>query len=261
MFVGKLLKTSAFVGGILIAATALVTAPASFWPGVSGVKAHEASGHGHGEGDGHDAHGDHDDGHDHSDGKHAHGNIIHGDIDDYPGQERTVARYTAPDVTLRDQNNERVRLSELLSEDRPAALQFIFTSCSTLCPVLTATMAQAEDELVAMSEDIRLISISIDPEHDTPERLNEYSGMHQAGPNWTFLTGSFDDILQVVRAFDAVYESNNKMYHKPFTYLRSGAEEPWLRIEAILSAGELIEAYGEVLNTGSTKALEKAAID
>ena len=241
---GKLLTTTVFAGGLLMGSAAMIAVPAAILPGGISVQAHESHGHdAHGHNADHEAHGD-------DYGMHSHGNIYHGSIDDYPGQKRNVAHYTAPEVTLRNQENEPVELAALLAEDKPAVIQFIFTTCTTLCPVLTATLSQAEDDIVAADGDVQIISISIDPEHDTPRRLKEYSGMYGAGDNWTFLTGSYREIMQVVRAFDAVFESNNKMYHLPYTYIRSGAEYPWLRIEAILSANELTGAYRQVQEAG-----------
>lgn len=211
----------------------------------SGHSDHMADGDhaGHGDHAEHKAQGDHA-------GHGDHGNIQHGNIEDYPGQKRIVADYTAPAVTLRDQDNAQVDLAALLAEDKPAVVQFIFTTCTTLCPVLTATLSQAEDDIVAADSDVQIISITIDPERDTPRRLKEYSGMYGAGGNWTFLTGGQRDIMQVVRAFDAAFESNNKMYHQPYTYIRSGTDRPWLRIEAILSANELTGAYRQVQEAG-----------
>lgn len=284
-----LLKTTFFAGSLLLAGTALLTMPAILSPGDYAALAEHSGDHatqehashdqgkGHGHGTDQDAgHGHKDDhasghGHDHGDGgaaghggrkghdkghgqTHAahgdHGNIVHGNIEDYPGQKRKVAQYAAPSVTLRNHKDEPVRLDEILAEDKPAVLQFIFTTCTTLCPVLTATLSQAETDIVAADSDVQLISISIDPQHDTPRRLKEYAGMYGAGDNWTFLTGGRDEIMKVLRAFDAVFESDNKMYHQPYTYMRSGADRPWLRIEAILSANELIGAYRQVQEAG-----------
>jgi len=150
---------------------------------------------------------------------------------------RSAATYDVPGVVLVDRKGREVDLRGLL-EDGPVVLQFIFTTCPTVCPVLSATLQAAQDDL---PDDVRLVSISIDPEHDTPERLEEYAERFRAGPRWTFLTGAFDDVVAVEKAFD-VYRGN-KMSHEPLTFLQPAPGARWLRLEGFLSSAELV---GEV---------------
>ncbi|RDD63055.1 SCO family protein [Ferruginivarius sediminum] len=173
--------------------------------------------------------------------------------------QRTERVYEIPEATLRNRFDEDVRLDKLLAQDRPVLMQFIFTSCATICPVMSATFAQAQGDLVEQDSDTQLISISIDPEYDTPERLREYAKRQAAGDNWTFLTGEFDTIFRVVRAFDAIFESDNKMYHEPYTYLRAAPGEPWLRINGLVSVKTLLEEYRTVLAKGDDTLANKAA--
>ena len=77
---------------------------------------------------------------------------------------------------------------------------FIFTRCTSICPLLTRAMASLQqrydDENV---EGVHLVSITIDPEYDTPERLAEYASAHRADPErWTFLTGEKERIVELV---------------------------------------------------------------
>src|SRR5215472_506696 len=92
-----------------------------------------------------------------------------------PGGEarytRSAADYHPPDVTLVDQAGKRVRLADELAAGDPVLLQFVFTTCSTICPVLSGTFAAVQETLPRA----RLLSISIDPEVDTPARLAEYA--------------------------------------------------------------------------------------
>ncbi len=147
--------------------------------------------------------------------------------------------YQVPDVTLRDQRDEPVRLAELLATPAPVLVQFIFTSCATICPVLSATVADLQRRLDARQRDYRLLSISIDPEYDTPARLAEYARRHGAGPDWHFLTGERRTIRKVVAAFDALYRSDNKTYHQPYTFLRATQGSRWLRLEGFASGERL----------------------
>lgn len=162
--------------------------------------------------------------------------------------KRSAQDYQMPDVILRNQNGQKVNLTELMTYDGPVLLNFIFTSCATICPVMSATFGQTQEDLAAIDEDYLMVSISIDPEYDTPSRLRDYAELHAARDNWVMLTGQFGDIFTVVRAFDAIYKGENKMYHRPLTFLRASKDAPWLRLEGLLGAEELAEEYSKLLH-------------
>jgi len=162
--------------------------------------------------------------------------------------KRSANDYVMPDVTLRNQNAQKVNFAELMDYDGPVVLNFIFTSCATICPVMSATFGQTQADLAAIDDSYLMVSISIDPDYDTPRRLRAYADLHAARDNWVMLTGQFDDIFTVVRAFDAVYKGENKMYHRPLTFLRRGKDTPWLRLEGLLGSEELAEEYAALLH-------------
>ncbi len=154
-----------------------------------------------------------------------------------PRYVRSVARYSPPDVTLTDSMGARVRLAEALDPPGPVVLQFIFTTCPSICPVMTATLAAARKELGPEASQVRMISISIDPEYDTPDRLRDYARKFNASPNWRFLTGSRDDVAAVQKAFDAYRP--NKMQHESLTFLRAAPGEPWVRLAGPVTPAEV----------------------
>ncbi|HKG15755.1 MAG TPA: SCO family protein, partial [Pyrinomonadaceae bacterium] len=154
---------------------------------------------------------------------------------------RTSASYDVPDVTLVDMNGARVQLATALAYDGPVFLQFIFTTCPTICPVMSGTLSSAQEKLGADAARARMISISIDPEQDTPERLREYARKFKAGPHWTFLTGDLEKIVAVQKSFDAY--RGNKMRHEPLTFMRAATGKPWLRLDGLLSATQLLDEY------------------
>jgi protein SCO1/2 len=167
----------------------------------------------------------------------------------------SVSRYEIPDVTLLDSHGEAQPLLELLNTKGPVLLQFIFTTCSTICPVLSAAFAQASDGLAAVDGDYRMISISIDPEHDRPKILSEYAERYHASDRWHFLTGDADVVLAVQKAFDAYYPGNNKMYHRPYTYLRRAQDASWVRFDGLMGSAALVKRYREILETDSNQEL------
>lgn len=164
---------------------------------------------------------------------------------------RSVGRYAPPDVTLTDMGGRRLPLSEALG-DGPVLLQFIFTTCPTVCPILSSKLADAQDRL----PEARMVSISIDPEHDTPARLREYARRFGAGPRWRFLTGSLEDVVAVQKAF-GVYRSD-KMQHEPSTFLRA-APGPWVRLTGDAGADELVAELRKLAGRGRQVYLEACA--
>jgi protein SCO1/2 len=76
---------------------------------------------------------------------------------------------------------------------------FIFTRCPDVCPVLTSRMRELQRTLEGSDPAIGLVSISVDPAHDTPDVLKNYATGHNAGPGWRFLTGERDAVARLLR--------------------------------------------------------------
>lgn len=146
-------------------------------------------------------------------------------------------RYSVPDVNLLDQSGASVALRTLLESDKPVALNFIFTTCTTICPVMTATFTQMQRDLGEAAGQVRLVSISVDPEYDRPEVLGEYAKRFGARGDWTFLTGDEADILRVLVSFKA--HTGSKMNHRPLTLLKSPQSPSWTRIDGLASGEDL----------------------
>jgi len=154
--------------------------------------------------------------------------------------KRTVERYQVPDVILTNQFGKKVRLKTLLESGRPVAVDFIYATCTTICPVLSAGYTNLQRKLGADSAKVQLVSITIDPENDNPKVLKEYLQRYQAKPGWDFLTGSRKDIDRVMHAFDAYFR--DKMDHKPLTFIR-GADGSWIRLYGLISSSEFLAEY------------------
>jgi protein SCO1/2 len=86
--------------------------------------------------------------------------------------QRSVESYTTPDVTLVNQDGRKVRLQEILTGNKPVMLDFIYGTCTTICPVLSAGFSNLQRKLGPAAQDVRLVSITIDPEHDSPEVMS-----------------------------------------------------------------------------------------
>jgi len=158
--------------------------------------------------------------------------------------KRTLQNYTVPDVTLLNQDGNKVHLRSLLNSDKPLIINFIFTTCTTICPVLSANYLNMQNKLGDDAETVQLVSISIDPEHDRPEQLLKYLQMFRAKKGWDFLTGSRNDILLVMDAFDASVV--DKMSHIPLYILRGPKADEWVRIQGLIGAADLVNELGRL---------------
>jgi protein SCO1/2 len=167
-----------------------------------------------------------------------------------PGQSATAANYkrsemiiSVPDVVLINQDNEKVPLRPLLQGTGPLVLDFIYVSCTTICPILSAGYANLQNKLGAENKDIPLLSITIDPENDTPEVMKKHLERYGAQPGWTFLTGSHTDVNNVMNAFGAYFA--DKMWHRPLNFIRTPEEGKWIRIDGMISGNDLLHEIEE----------------
>ena len=104
---------------------------------------------------------------------------------------------TLPAFRLTDQAGHPFGSQDL--EGRAWVASFIFTRCATICPNITARMARIQDRTRNLGAAFHLVSFSVDPEFDTPERLAAYARGHRASPRlWSFLTGPDAEVKEAV---------------------------------------------------------------
>lgn len=160
--------------------------------------------------------------------------------------KRTVERYTMPDVTLINQDGKKVRFKALVESDKPVIVDFIYATCTTICPVLSVSYTNLQNKLKDSPQKPRLISITIDPENDTPKIMKDYLKRYNAKPGWDFFTGSRGDIDKVMRAFNAYIP--DKMSHYPLNLIRSPKDGSWVRLFGILSSREFVSEYSSIVS-------------
>jgi protein SCO1/2 len=149
---------------------------------------------------------------------------------------RSTTTYQLDGLALLRADGKEVALAEELDHDGPLVLDFVFTTCTTICPILSHTFAMLQAEGNPAGP-LRLVSISIDPQHDTPAVLRAYARQFDAGAEWRFYTGTVAQSVAVQRAF-GVYRGN-KMNHVPLTFVRRARGEPWVRLEGYASAADI----------------------
>ncbi len=138
------------------------------------------------------------------------------------------SKMTIPDVELLDQDGRKVRFYTELVKGKTVAVNFIFTTCTTICPPLGATFARLQRELGARAgNDVRLISISVDPATDTPERLKAWGAKFKAAAGWTLLTGPKPQVDELLRALGS--STASPADHTPTVLIGNDAAGQWTR--------------------------------
>lgn len=164
---------------------------------------------------------------------------------DSSGYTRSERAYAIPDVVLTDSDARPVRLRDLLESNEPVMVNFIFTTCGTICPVMVKVFSEVPARLGPDAKKLRMVSISIDPENDTPARLKTYASEHAGAARWKFLTGRVQDIHAIQRAFSSY--RGDKMNHEPVTLLHVARGQSWVRIDGFVSATDLASEYRKVV--------------
>jgi cytochrome oxidase Cu insertion factor (SCO1/SenC/PrrC family) len=150
------------------------------------------------------------------------------------------SKMTIPDVELLDQDGRKVHFYTDLVKGKTVAVNFIFTTCTTICPPLGATFARVQRELGERAgRDVYFISISVDPATDTPERLKAWGAKFHAGPGWTFVTGPKPQVDELLRALGAATASPAD--HSPTVLIGNDAAAQWTRTYGLASPATLLK--------------------
>ena len=145
-----------------------------------------------------------------------------------------------PNVTLLDQDGKKVRFYTDLVQDKTVIISFIFTTCTASCSSVGATFARMQSLLRDKpGRDIHLISITIDPETDTPFRLREWAAQFGAAPGWTLLTGSQRDIDDLTKSLTGSVK--RKGLHTPEVIIGSDARDVWVHTYALDKPSNILE--------------------
>jgi protein SCO1/2 len=162
--------------------------------------------------------------------------------------KRSEADYRVPAMALVRQDGQKVNFPAELDDGRPVILNFIYTSCTAICPATTQVLAQVQEKLGKERGKAHMISISIDPEYDTPARLDGFARKLGAGAQWQFYTGTLEASVAMQKAFDAY--RGDKMNHMPVTYLRAAPGKPWVRLDGLRSPDDIVKEFRGLVEKG-----------
>jgi len=164
----------------------------------------------------------------------------HAKAAEQPKDTAVTKHLTIPDTPVLDQEGRQLNFYTDLVKGRTVAINFIFTTCTTICPPLGATFAKVQ-KLAGekMGKEIHLISISVDPATDTPQRLKAWRERFKAAEGWTLVTGNkqdIDNLLKALGGFSARIED-----HSPTVLIGNDEKGVWTRAYGLAPPAKLLE--------------------
>lgn len=150
-----------------------------------------------------------------------------------------------PDIVLKDQDGRDVRFYSDLIQGKRVVINTIFTTCTTICPPMGATYSKLQSLLEERGErDVHLISISVDPVRDTPERLKAWGEKFHAGPGWTLVTGPKLEVDRVLKGLE-VFTANPED-HSPVVLVGDEPRGEWTRAYGLVAPSKLLELVDSI---------------
>jgi protein SCO1 len=170
--------------------------------------------------------------------------------------EAAHSRHALPNIELVDQHGKKIHFYSDLVRGKVVAINTIFTTCTTICPLMGANFSQLSRILGDESHGkVSLISISIDAAVDTPEQLDRWSRTFgKPGPDWTLVTGAKPDIDNLLKALEVF--TAEKLDHAPVVLIGDGTG-PWVRASALQSPARLADLIRARLDHGAVESTSR----
>lgn len=156
-----------------------------------------------------------------------------------------------PNVSVVDQDGKTYRLRDDLVSDRVVVINFVFTTCTTICGPQTAIFRSLQQQAEKRGVPLTLLSITLAPEQDTPEVLKAFAKEFDAGPGWHFLTGDPQSVVGLVSRL-GVLAGDDPSTHAPVALVVNGRTGQWTRTSSIAPVGELLQLVDAASRLGAT---------
>jgi protein SCO1 len=173
-------------------------------------------------------------------------------------KDEAVVKLSIPDLPLLNQDGKQIHFYRDLIKGKVVAINFIFTTCTTICPPMAATFSRVQDLMgERLGKDFYLISISVDPAVDTPQRLKAWGAKFGAKPGWTFVTGNKPEMDQLLKALSGY--SARKEDHSPTILIGNDAKGVWTRAYGLAKPALLVQLIEAVMNGREVESMAKEA--
>src|SRR5262245_2717956 len=156
-----------------------------------------------------------------------------------------------PDVNLVNQEGQPVRFRSDLVKGKIVAVNFIFTSCKGICPPMSANFAKLQERLDdRVGNGVELISVSVDPQTDAPQRRDTWRKSFGGGRGWTLVTGKKQDVDHLLKEMGVFAADKNN--HSPFILLGDENAGKWTRVHGLTAPERLAEMIKEMCDASRT---------
>ena len=164
-----------------------------------------------------------------------------------PAQVSSAAEKYFSDVELINQDGQKMRFYSDLLKDKVVVINTFFTTCTGVCPPINRNLEKVQEALGdRLGKDAFLISLSVDPETDTPSRLKEYSRRFHARPGWIFLTGKKENVDWALYKLGQYVEA--KEGHTNIIIIGNEPKGLWKKAFGLAKADELMKIVEDALN-------------
>lgn len=152
-----------------------------------------------------------------------------------------VGKVKFPDVVLRNQDGRKVRFYSDLIKDKVVVLSFIYTSCAYTCKMQGRTFSRLQSLLGdRLGKSVFLISVTIDPVRDNPQRLKEWASSYNAQSGWTLVTGDESEINKLLRPFVGL--TAGAEMHQPATFVANDSRGLWSSANGVMAPEDILSA-------------------
>lgn len=158
--------------------------------------------------------------------------------------EQTVINLTlpAPNLFVLNQNGKKISFYRDLIKNKTVAINFIFTACTSSCSLSTAIFRQVQKQLG--NQQVQLITVTVDPVNDTPERLLEFSKRFNAASGWEFITGERQVISGLLKNLGVYTADRND--HSNVVIVGNDSKHRWTRLYGFPQADEILTALKNI---------------
>jgi cytochrome oxidase Cu insertion factor (SCO1/SenC/PrrC family) len=165
-----------------------------------------------------------------------------------PRSPSEVAATYFPNLTLITQENQTVRFYDDIMKNKVVVINFMFGTCTGICPPMTANLAKVQEYLGdRVGRDVNIASITVDPAVDTPDVLKKYAANYKARPGWYFLTGKKENVDWVLYKLGGYVE--NKAEHSTFLIIGDEATGQWMKLFAMSKPAVIADAVMKMIRT------------
>ena len=166
-------------------------------------------------------------------------------------EQATPAEKYFTDVELINQDGKKVRFYSDVLKGKTVVVNAFFTSCTSVCPPMNRNMQKIQEALgERVGRDVFFVSITVDPEVDTPARLKEYAQSFHAGPGWIFLTGKKENLDWALYKLGQYVEQKND--HKTIFIIGNETTGLWKKAFGMANVAELVQVVESVVDDKGT---------